>query len=72
MTEKIEVTESSGNVFADLGFPDAEETLARTDVILCMFEIIAERELTQNRPAAIVGTDQPNEEQIQPPSPPTA
>ena len=53
--------ESSGNVFADLGFSpeDAEELTARTRLILAMKAVITGRALTQKQAAKVCGTDQP-------------
>ncbi len=52
---------SSGNVFADMGFSpaEAEELTAKTTLILAMKDIIAERALTQKAAAKVCGTDQP-------------
>ena len=35
-TEQIKVTESSGNVFADLGLPNADERLAKADLAIAI------------------------------------
>src|SRR5689334_2631403 len=59
MSEKIKVTPSSGNVFADLGLPDADEALAKAEVAMRICEIISERKLTQKAAAEILGIDQP-------------
>jgi len=59
MSKKIKVTPSSGNVFADLGIADAEETLAKAEVASRICDIIAERKLSQTMAAAILGIDQP-------------
>ena len=59
MTKQIRVTESSGNVFADLGVADAEETLAKAEVASRICDIIAERKLNQTTAAAVLGIDQP-------------
>jgi len=59
MTKDIAVTESTGNVFADLGLPDAEEALAKAEIASRICDIIAQRKLTQNRAAAILRIDQP-------------
>jgi predicted XRE-type DNA-binding protein len=56
---KREVRESSGNVFADLGLPDAEEYMAKTKLTLRIIEIIHERKLTQTQAAKVLGVDQP-------------
>ena len=57
--EKVEVTTSSGNVFADLGFADPEEALAKSDLALLIYSIIKKRKLTQKKAAEILGIDQP-------------
>jgi len=59
MHKKIDVIESSGNVFADLGLPDAEEALAKAEVASRICEIIAERKLTQAKAAELLRIDQP-------------
>lgn len=59
MSNKIKVTPSSGNVFADLGVADAEEALAKADVSSRICDIIAERKLSQTMAATILGVDQP-------------
>jgi predicted XRE-type DNA-binding protein len=59
MSNKIKVTPSSGNVFADLGVVDAEETLAKAEVASRICDIIAERKLSQTTAASILGVDQP-------------
>jgi predicted XRE-type DNA-binding protein len=58
-TAEIEVEASSGNVFADLGLPDAEELLAKSRIVYRICDIIAERKLTQEQAAEILGVDQP-------------
>ena len=53
------VTEGSGNVFADLGFPDAEELLAKAGLVSAISDIIKGRHLTQKAAAEVLGTTQP-------------
>jgi predicted XRE-type DNA-binding protein len=55
----IDVEESSGNVFADLGLPDAEELLAKSRIVYRICDIIEARKLTQDQAAKILGIDQP-------------
>lgn len=43
---KIEFEEGSGNVFADLGFEDAEERFARAKLGACVFRILDESGMT--------------------------
>ena len=59
MAKKLKLTPSSGNVFADLGVADAEETLAKAEVASRICDIIAERKLSQTTAAEILGVDQP-------------
>lgn len=59
MSKKVDHTVSSGNVFADLGLPDAEELLAKADLMIEIHNIIEERGLTQTEAAEILGIDQP-------------
>jgi predicted XRE-type DNA-binding protein len=50
---------SSGNVFADLGFAEPEEELARAALAHRIATIIEDRGLTQVEAAAIMGVNQP-------------
>lgn len=56
--EDIHVTESSGNVFADLGLPHADEVLAKAELAIAINRIMEERELTERETAQILGTSQ--------------
>ena len=56
---KRDYIESSGNVFADLGFPDADDMLAKADLAIKIAGILRKRRLTQVQAAAILGVDQP-------------
>ncbi|HWE39391.1 MAG TPA: helix-turn-helix transcriptional regulator [Isosphaeraceae bacterium] len=49
------IVEGSGNVFADLGFDDPEEMLARAELARQIGEIVAERKLDQARAASVLG-----------------
>jgi predicted XRE-type DNA-binding protein len=51
--------ESSGNVFADLGLPDAEILLRKSDLVIGLKKIMQERHLTQTKVAELTGVDQP-------------
>ena len=55
----IAVTPSSGNVFADLGFAEPEEELARAQLASRIQQIIKRRRLTQVAAASLMGIDQP-------------
>lgn len=54
-----EETPSSGNVFADLNLPHAEDLLAKAELAVKIIAEIERRRLTQSRAAAILGIDQP-------------
>jgi predicted XRE-type DNA-binding protein len=56
---EIPVTPSSGNVFADLGFAEPEEELAKAQLASHIRRIIRRRRLTQVAAAALMGIDQP-------------
>ncbi|MGH7620852.1 MAG: helix-turn-helix domain-containing protein [Gemmatimonadaceae bacterium] len=49
----------SDNVFADLGFENPEEELAKSRLVMMIDEAIRERHLTQKAAAKIMGVDQP-------------
>lgn len=60
MTEEpLRKRASSGNVFADLGFPDAEEHLVKARLVVKIERIIRDRRLTQTEAAKAMGIDQP-------------
>ena len=52
---------SSGNVFADLGFPpeEAAHRLIRADLMIQVERILKERVLTQAKAAKLLGVSQP-------------
>lgn len=49
----------SGNVFADIGFPNADEMLARSELVRHINNIIEQRGLTQVEAASLLGINQP-------------
>jgi predicted XRE-type DNA-binding protein len=57
--EEIPVYASSGNLFADLGRPDAEEALARVRLAQQIAELIVRQGLNQTEAAELMGLDQP-------------
>ena len=59
MSNRIEVEEGSGNVFAGIGLPNPEERLAKADLAIRIGEAIRARRLTQTRAAHILRIDQP-------------
>jgi predicted XRE-type DNA-binding protein len=59
MSQDTKITKSSGNVFADLGLPEADELLAKAELARQISSIIEHRHLTQTAAAALLGTNQP-------------
>jgi len=54
-----EFTSSSGNVFADLNLPNADDLLAKAELAAKIIAEIQRRRLTQSQAAAVLGIDQP-------------
>ena len=59
MKKRETVTEGSGNVYADLGFADAEERLAKAKLARQIGKFIETHRMTQAKAAARLGIDQP-------------
>ena len=57
--KKTKVAEGSGNVFADLGLPQAEQELMKARLTLQIYRIIQARGLTQTEAGKILGIPQP-------------
>ncbi|MFI5385485.1 MAG: helix-turn-helix domain-containing protein [Fimbriimonadales bacterium] len=57
--EDTRIIESSGNVFADLGFENPEEELAKSRLVSAISKVMAARRLTQAKVAEAIGIDQP-------------
>lgn len=55
----IEIEESTGNVYADLDMPDAEEMLVKSQLAMKIGEIIKARRWTQQQAAEVLGIPQP-------------
>jgi predicted XRE-type DNA-binding protein len=55
----VSIHEGSGNVYRDLGFPDADGMLVKAQLVSKIHEIIRDRGLTQVGAAAILGLPQP-------------
>jgi predicted XRE-type DNA-binding protein len=60
MKKKPVSTKSSGNVFADIGLPDAEVSLVKADLIINIASLIKKKGLTQAQAAKIMGIAQPD------------
>ena len=59
VSERIAVYGGSGNVYADLGYPDADEMLVKAQLVSKIAEIIRQRGLTQVEAAKVLGLTQP-------------
>jgi len=57
---KPKVELGSGNIFADLGLPDAEDLLLKAQIVIELDRLISERGLTQIRAAKLMGIAQPD------------
>jgi predicted XRE-type DNA-binding protein len=55
----IGIERSSGNVYADLGFPDAAEMLVKAQLVAKIGEILASRKWTQQHASKVLGIPQP-------------
>jgi predicted XRE-type DNA-binding protein len=53
------ITRGTGNVFADLGYPDADERQTKLRLAHAINSVIARRRLTQMAAAAKLGVNQP-------------
>jgi predicted XRE-type DNA-binding protein len=65
MVDDIKVEIGSGNVFADLGLPNPEESLAKAELASRIGEAIRQRRLTQTAAAELLGIDQPKVSRLQ-------
>jgi predicted XRE-type DNA-binding protein len=60
MAKRIKFERSSGNVFADIGLPNAEEHLVKAKLVLKIDRLIAKRGLKQIEAARLFGVKQPD------------
>ena len=58
--DKIKIERGGGNVFADLGRPDAEAHLLKAKLVSRIDEIIRQRGLKQVEAAKLLGLSQPD------------
>ena len=59
-TDNENIEQGSGNVFADLGLPNAELHLLKADLVSSIDEIVRRRRLTQVEAARLLGLSQPD------------
>lgn len=59
MTRKIKVEVGSGNIFADLGLPDADTHFLKAQIVSELYRLANERTLTQAQMGKQIGISQP-------------
>lgn len=59
MKKKIDYEIGSGNVFADLELPDAEDMLVKADLAIEINKLIKAKKLNQTQAAKLLDIDQP-------------
>ena len=59
MVRKVKVEVGSGNIFADLGLPDADTHFLKAQIVSEIYRIAEERKLTQARAGKLLGITQP-------------
>ena len=59
-SDEVTIEQGSGNVFADLGRPDADAQFLKADLVTRIDAIIRRRRLTQTRAAELLGLSQPD------------
>lgn len=59
-TPAASITESSGNVFADMGLPNPEQELMKARLTMQIHRLIRDRKLTQAAAAGVLGIKQPH------------
>lgn len=60
MTAETKVTRSSGNVFADIGLPNAEQHALKAEIVNNLAKLIERSDLSQSKAAAVIGIAQPD------------
>ena len=58
MKRKPDDEESSGNVFADLGFRNSKQELLKAKLTVEIYKLLKKRGVTQNEAARLLGTTQ--------------
>lgn len=59
MTRNTRVEKGSGNIFADLGLPDAETHFLKAQIVSEIYRLTNARKLTQAEAAKLMGISQP-------------
>ncbi len=59
MTRKVQIEMGSGNIFADLGLPDAETHFLKAQIVSELYRVTKQRKLTQTQAGKRMGISQP-------------
>jgi predicted XRE-type DNA-binding protein len=59
MAKRIRIEKGSGNVFADIGVPNPEESLAKAEIARQVNRALANRKISQAEAGVILGIAQP-------------
>lgn len=59
MTRKVKIEAGSGNIFADLGLPDADAHFLKAQIVSEIYRLSNERKLTQGAVGKLLGISQP-------------
>ena len=59
MVRKVKVEASSGNIFADLGLPDADTHFLKAQIVSEIYRLTNKRKLTQAQAGKLLGISQP-------------
>jgi len=60
MSDDTAVHDSTGNVFSDMGMPDAETRLAKAELARAIRKLLEERRLDDRAAAELLGISQPD------------
>jgi predicted XRE-type DNA-binding protein len=60
MKNAMTVKKSSGNIFADIGLPNAEDHLVKAQIVATIGSLIKNQKLTQRAAAEKIGLKQPD------------
>ena len=60
MKKDIPVKRGSGNIFADIGLPNAEDHLVKAQIVAAIGNLIRNQKLTQTAAAKKIGLKQPD------------
>jgi predicted XRE-type DNA-binding protein len=57
--QEVEVHETKGNIFADLGLPDTETHYLKVQIVTELYRLTTARKLTQTKAGEVTGISQP-------------